>query len=87
MQISVEQIVQAGQIIESELIAQSARLKEVIPRDEDEAIYLTDLMDGYANAAVYVNRLWTHQQKRLDKLAHVAATEASAPYSDERRIG
>lgn len=73
MMVTVEQIVEAGQLIEAELRAQATRLKEVLPRDEDEAIYLTDLMDGYEKSAVYVNRLWTHQKKRLDKLAHVQA--------------
>lgn len=83
-QVTVEEIIAAAQLVESELQAQSNRLVDARPRDEDEAIYLEDLRAGYAQAAVYVNRLWTHQQKRLAKLAHVAAGTSNAP--DEHGI-
>jgi hypothetical protein len=67
---SVAEIVEAAIKTEAELIYQADRLESVVPSTEDEATYLEDLKNGYRNAAVYVNRLWTHQRKRLDRQAY-----------------
>lgn len=80
MNISVEEIVLAGQLIENELTVQVRRLRAAIPRDEGEAIYLTNMIRKYEESILGVHELWTHQQRRLDKLAE-GAVEAIVPYS------
>jgi hypothetical protein len=72
--------VKAGQLIENELTFQADRLATTAPSTEDEAVYLEDLMNGYRNAAVYVNRMWTHQAKRLERMKHDQADGADTPY-------
>lgn len=77
-QSDVAKIVEAGQVIEGELTYQADRLETVVPSTEEEAVYLTDLKNGYRQAAVYVNRMWTHQRKRLDRIQY----DAESPYAD-----
>jgi hypothetical protein len=78
---SVAEIVEAAIKTEAELTYQADRLENVTPSTEDEAVYLEDLKKGYRNAAVYVNRMWTHQRKRLDRQAYDSGEKEQAdPY-------